>query len=152
MTSSVDQKDDSLEELMASIRQLVYPSGDSLNGTHQGTTHSESYLPEISSFLNAIRDSHSCETSSPQNIHSAPVTAKDKTIEEFLKETMIHPLKDLIAGQENTLRTLMLDYVKANLDGLLKQWMDQNLSTLATQCIRQHLQDLQHKAALSQNS
>ena len=72
MTSSVDQKDDSLEELMASIRQLVYPSGDSLNG--QGTTDSESYLPEISSFLNAIRDSHSCETSSPQTIRSAPVT------------------------------------------------------------------------------
>ena len=46
----------------------------------------------------------------------------------------------------------MLDYVKANLDGLLKQWMDQNLPTLAAQCIRQHLQDLQHKAALSQNS
>lgn len=146
MTCPTDHQEDSLQDLMTSIRQLVYPSAETVSSSHTPAPHSEA-PPEITSFLHALRETYSCDEAPSSYTTHAASSAKDKTMEEFLKETLIHPLKDLVAGQEQTLRTIMLDYVKANLDGLLKQWMEQNLTALATQCIRDHLKEIQNRAS-----
>jgi|LauGreDrversion4_2_1035121.scaffolds.fasta_scaffold366900_2 hypothetical protein len=120
------EQEESVEDLLASIRSLVYPN--SLKDAQETGSPKDQLKETLSSFTKIVQEK------------SHPFF--QKTIEGFLAEAVKDPLKGLLKEAEPMILMRVESYIQDHLPALLTQWMDTRLPGLVKECVTDYLENL----------
>lgn len=131
------EQEESVEELLSSIRSLVYPNAikneSLIAGEPSGpSSSSKAQLQETLSSFTKI-------------IHERSQPLMQKTIEGFFEEAIKQPLHTLLKEAEPMIFTLIEKYIQDHLPSLLAQWMDVRLPAVVKECVNNYLKNFQNQ-------
>lgn len=135
--------DESVAELLSSIRQIVYPAAYTadivdLNSTTNDIHCNEETLLSEKSFLEAKQAMSSY-------IQTVKSPASEKTVQSFLAELLVAPLNNAIADNLEMISSIIEEHIKTQLPLILKQWLSQHLPSIVLECVERQLK-LIHEA------
>jgi hypothetical protein len=172
MNKNEFQEDESIEELLSSIKNIAYPediidlnrpiSKEKIQaGTHASEGNSESDALSISSqeflslksadetkkafsiFEKALKEGqNNWAFSQPDDQTNDPASCPDQTLKSFLSNIIAPILNQWIQHNQELVSQLIASHIQEYLPVLLRQWLDQRLPSLVTQCVEQQLQNL----------
>jgi hypothetical protein len=120
------EPEESVEDLLASIRSLVYPN--SLKDTQETSSPKAQLKETLTSFTKVVQEK--------------PQPLVQKTIEAFLEQAVKDPLKELLKEAEPMILARVESYIQDHLPALLTQWMDTRLPGLVKECVTDYLESL----------
>ena len=128
--SRLKQEEESVEDLLASIRELVSP--DLWNGEEEGLRSCEAQVQEtLSSFVKGVQD--------------RPSPPFQQTLEGFLAEMVKSPLRGILKEGEPVIFSFVEKHIQDHLPALLTQWIDAHLPALVRECVTDYLENLKRK-------
>ena len=125
----------SVEELLSSIRKLVYPSfslsDDCSISRKEGPDKTEE--GDLSSFVRIVQAQ---ESQRPW----------EKTVEGFLADLLKEPLAKMVEDRQRWIQDLIQKSIHIQLSFLLQEWLNRHLPQIVRDCVREHLERLQRNA------
>lgn len=145
------EEEESMNDILSSIRQLVYPQASSGEATiidltrcvdeeEEGSVGIEEAAFALSSFKASLKKEAVKEVE--QRVESK------KTVEEFLQDLILPTLESHV---EKAAGAVLEKEVRTLLPMLLKKWMDEHLAPIVVECVERKLDDMQRDASQRQS-
>jgi hypothetical protein len=155
---AMDPSQESVDTLMASIRQLVSGQeiADDIIDLNRPVQPQEWHLSEktvsesthaLNSFISALTEP-TVVADQAQDVHPAPISSPGQgssqglNLEAFVSECLREPLNQWVQDHGGALIDMVRMQVNQQINPLLQQWLDTHLPQLIKESIDQHLQSL----------